>query len=325
MFGNNSNGMSAKFLNRMMKKVGGVVWDLSTGNLGLSDDNGIYTLTQDYVAGVAAVAASEGNPAVKAIEAYTEFGVSVNPFEAFGMSIPAFATAVPFDQVKPGDLLVGDRDVLGWVKEKTGSALKLLDKNGMSKNYTPPKVQIIGNGASSVMVIQSLVNLLGGQAGVGGLQNSLMPLLMMSGGDTSSLESMLPLMLFSQMQTTNSAVAVAGATAAGAGPAAANPMAAMMPMLMLQAMGKKNKSGGSAKMDPMLMMLMSGGMGGGAQSGGINPMMLMALQSMGGLGNDSDDGISPFASIDASNGTSAPALQKLGTPALRTLPRDARY
>lgn len=308
---NNTNGISGKFLNRMFRKIDGLVWDLQTGTLGIKTENGIYTLTNDTTAAIPATAASEGVAAVAAQAAVTEYGISVNPFDAFGFSIPAFATQVPLAGIKEGDLIVGDKAILGWVTGRTAAGLKLLDVNGMNKNYTPPKVAIMNQ--DGALVVQSLGGLFGGQAGVGGLQSSLMPLLMMSGGDSEGLESILPLMLFGQLQQTNPTAAAGAATAAGAPAMAASPMANMMPILMLQALSKKTKSGKASSgkgllgdIDPMMMMMLGGGMGG--QGGGINPMMLMAL---GGLGKDDGDDEVVSLPVTRTNGNFTPALQTL--------------
>lgn len=314
MFNNNSaNGFSAKFLNRMFRKIDGLVWDLQTGALGLKKSDGIYTLTQDVVGATAA--SGEGENAVAAVAGTIQYGTSVNPFEVFSMAIPAFATQVPLANIKEGDLIVGERDILGWVTGKTNAGLKLLDANGFNKNYTPPKVAIMGQ--DGALVVQSLGGLFGGDAGVGGLQSALMPMLMLSGGDTDGLESILPILLFSQMQATNPAAAALGANAAGAPIAAVNPLASLMPMLMMQKLSKskgKAKTGGSkgpfGDMDPMMLMAMSGGFGGGAGGlGGISPMLLMA---MGGLGGD-DDGEPELVALPktSAGGGYTPPLQTL--------------
>lgn len=308
---NSTSGISAKFLNRMFRKIDGLVWDLQTGTLGIKTEQGIYTLTTDVVAAVEA--SGTGPTRVAAVAESVSYGISVNPFDAFGMSIPAFATQVALANIKEGDLIVGDKAILGWVTGKTPAGLKLLDTNGMNKNYTPPKVAIMGQ--DGALVVQSLGGLFGGQAGVGQLQNSLLPMLMMSGGDTDGLDSILPLMLFGQMQQTNPSAAAAGATAAGAPVAAANPLSALMPMLMLQSLSKKKKTGGSGSgskkgpfgdIDPMMLMMMSGG-GGAGGLGGINPMMLMM---MGGLGNDDEDDVVTLP-VTRSNGTYAPPLERI--------------
>jgi len=249
-----SNFNSNKILNRMFRRIHGLVWDLSTGSIGVKTESGIVSLTQDLSD------SAEG-------EAPTiVYGTSINPFDGFGTPIPAFATQTAQENVKDGDLIVGDKNIIGWVIGRTASAFKVLDHNGNTKTYTPPKVAIMNT--QGVLVVQNLMNLAGGQAGLGGLAGGLMPLLML-GGSEDKLEKILPILLMQQ--------SMAPATA-GAAPAA-NPMVAMMPlMLMKQLSGEK---GGKSDIDPMMLMAMSGGLGGGA--GGMNPMMMLALLGEGGL------------------------------------------
>lgn len=319
MFNNNSaNGFSQKFLNRMFRKIDGLKWDLQGGGVGVvTQDGSIATLISVHNPAVEAVPAADngttGSAAIAAVAASTDYNISVNPFEAFGISIPAFATQVPFAAIKEGDLIVGDRDILGWVVGKTGAALKLLDFKGMRKTYQPPKVAILGQ--DGALVVQSLSGLFGGDAGVGGFAGQILPLLALTGGsDDSTLESILPLMLFSQMQTTNPAAAATAATVGGNTAIAASPMASLMPMLLMSKLGGKKKSGGSKKdglfggIDPMMLMMM-GGFGGGA-AGGMNPMMLLAL---GGLGNDDGDDTPELVSLPKTSAAQGftPALQAI--------------
>ncbi len=306
----NQSGLSSKFLNNMFRKIDGLVWDLQSGSLGIKGTEGIYTLTSDYDLGSPAVPASENNSAIAAVPASTSYGVSVNPFDSFGISIPAFATKVPFSGINIGDLVVGEKDILGWVTSKAGVSLKLLDKNGFNKTYSPPKLQIMNQ--DGALIVQSLGGMFGGQAGVGSLQQSLLPMLMLSGGDTDGLDSILPLMLFGQMQQTNPNGAKAIATEAGNPSLAANPLSSLMPMLMMQSLAKKKKSsggksGGLGSIDPMMLMMMSGGFG-GAQQGSINPLMLLA---MGGLGGDDTDDAVSLPITGAGTDSFIPALQRL--------------
>lgn len=310
----NSSNISSKFLNRMFRKIDGLKWDLQSGSIGVvGTDGSIASLvtTQNPE-----VEASEG---VAAVAASTSYNISVNPFDAFGMAIPAYATQVPLASIRAGDMIVGDKSILGWVVGKTAATLKLLDFNGMHKTYQPPKVAILGQ--DGALVVQSLGGLFGGQAGVGGFQSSLLPLLMLKGGDGDGLDSILPLMLFSQMQTSNPAAATTAATVGGDASLANNPMSAMMPMLMMQALGKSKKSGGAKKggvfgdIDPMMMMMMGGGLGGGAAAGGMNPMMM--LMAMGGLGSDEGDDTPELVSLPK---TSARGF----TPALQAMPARGR-
>lgn len=315
---NQSNGFSQKFLNRMFRKIDGLKWDLQSGGVGvITRDGSIATLISTHIAATEAIPASDnGQTAVAAVEASTDYNISVNPFEAFGISIPAFATQVPFSAIKEGDLIVGDRDILGWVVGKTGASLKLLDFNGMRKTYQPPKVAILGQ--DGALVVQSLGGLFGGEAGVGGFASQILPLLALTGGgDDSALESILPLMLFSQLQTSNPAAAATAATVGGNPTIAASPIASLMPMLLMSKLGgKKKATGGSKKdglfgnIDPMMLMMM-GGFGGGA-AGGLNPMMLLAL---GGLGGDDDEGPADLVSLPKSSAAAG------FTPALQTLNR----
>lgn len=270
--GNGAN-VQNKFLGRMFRRITGLVWDLTTGKIGIQDKGGIYTL--------------DITPGVKASDPDT-YRPSVNPFDNFGTAIPAFAQQVPFEKIGIADIVVGDNGILGWVIDKKNVALVLMDKNGMTKNYTPPKVQIMGS--EGALVVQSLFNVAGGQEGLTGLQGNLLPLMMLAGDDDSALEKILPLMLFSQ------------STGTGAG--AMNPM---MLMMMAGGLGKGGSGGGLAGMDPMMLMMMMGGMGGN-NGGGMNPMMLMAMT--GGLEKLTGNTVP---------GTGSNAIG--GTPPLQTLRR----
>jgi hypothetical protein len=301
----NSTGFSAKILNRMFRQVDGLKWDLQTGSLGVvGTDGSIATLTSTPIA------ANGDTPAS------VEYNISINPFDLFSIAIPAFATQTRLENVKEGDLVVGAKEILGFVVGKNEKSLKLRDLNGFNKTYNPPKVQILGN--DGVLVVQSLGSLFGGQAGVGGFQNMLMPLLLANDNSTEGLDSILPLMLFSQLQTANPAVASDAAAAAGNPALAANPIANILPLLLLKGSGKK-KAGGSTGgalggIDPMMLMMMSGGFGGGAQAGGLNPMMLLALAKGGFGGDDEGDAAAPaLVSVprtSASTGSFTPALTR---------------
>ena len=167
-----------------------------SGRLGVHTEEGIFTLDDTDV----------DNPCV-----------SLNMFESFGMGVPAFAQNTPVDQVKVGDLLVGTKEVLGWVLKIEDSKFTLIKPNGNVQRWQPPKVQMFGFD-SGVMVVRSLMTLLpGGKGGLDQMQNMLQ-MMMFTGGDLD-FEQIMPMMLMSQM----------GGSADGA----ANPMASMMPMMMM--------------------------------------------------------------------------------------------
>lgn len=224
MNNNVMSNMNKKFMDRFFRQVDGVVWDLMSGRVGISTDDGICTIE------------GEGDDAQ----------IITNAFEQFGMALPAFAQSTPLDQVKVGDLIYTDKKAKGWIVEIKSPAAakgKLATKTGVKKfvimtptgtrtEWVPPKISMLGFD-SGVMVLRSLINMLpGGTGGLSQMQNTMMPLLMM-GGD-ADFESILPMMLFSQM----------GGTSGTVDNTSANPMAQMMPMLMMMQMMKGNDNGG---------------------------------------------------------------------------------
>lgn len=203
MFGN-------AFMNRMFRQVNNVVWDMMSGKLGVQNDEGIVTLDET----------DADNPCV-----------SLNMFDQFGMGVPAFAQNTPVDQVKAGDLLVGTKEILGWVLKVEDGKFTLMKPNGNISKWVPPKVQMFGFD-SGVMVVRSLMNLLPtGTGGLGQMQQWLQMMMFMGDGDIN-FEKVMPMMLMSQMT--------------GGADAGANPMAQMMPMMLMSQMFKGD--GGSNPM-----------------------------------------------------------------------------
>lgn len=207
-FGN----VGEKMLNKMFRKVDDAVWDLMTGRVGISTNDGIATLE------------GEGDDAQ----------VTVNVFDDFGMPIPAFAQNTPVDQIKQGDLIYNARKVMGWVIEVPAEGkvtFKLLKPDGTRGEWRPPKTNSIGIDINGAMVLRSLLNTVPG-GDLGGLQGMLMPMLLMNDGDLGGMdmEKMLPLMLMGQMGT-------AGGGAAGGN----NMMQAMMMMQMLKSGNEKGR------------------------------------------------------------------------------------
>jgi hypothetical protein len=205
------NGNS-RFLDRFFRKVDGLVWDITTGKLGVQSDGGIITLELTP----AAEGARNAEPTAQ---------VSINPFDQFGIAIPAFATNTNLEQIEVGDLIVGAKEVLGWVIKKNAASLVLLDTKGFQKQYNPPKVAVINQ--SGAMVVKNLTGLLG-DTGAQGFQSALLPLLIMGGDSGLDFEKLIPLMLFSQQ---------------GQGGAAGSGIAGMLPTLMMMgALGGSNSS-----------------------------------------------------------------------------------
>lgn len=205
------------FMDRMFRQVDGVVWDLLSGKIGVQTSEGIVTYEKD----------ADGNPEI-----------SLNLFDQFGMALPAFAQNTPQIAVVEGDLLVGAKEILGWVVEKKEKSFVLMKPSGTRTTWSPPKVNIMGAVDGGVMVLRSLMSMLpGGAGGLGAMQNMLLPMMML-GGDDMDMSKIMPLMLFSQLG--NPAVTGGDPAAAPAG-GMGNMMQTMM---MMQMMGGGKSSGG---------------------------------------------------------------------------------
>jgi len=169
-----------KMIGRMFRKVDDVVWDLMSGKLGVRTKDGEIATIE-----------GEGDAA----------SVVINPFEDFGLAIPAFAQATPVDAVKVGDLIYTSGDTPGWIVSVPADgkkSFKLIKPGGNISSWVPPKVQMFGLDGG-VLVVRSLISILpGGSDGLAGFQGMLLPMLMM-GGDGLDLDRMLPLMLMSQI------------------------------------------------------------------------------------------------------------------------------
>lgn len=221
---------NSKFMDRFFKSVDDVVWDMMSGNVGFK--------TKDGICGISLGEIDPASP-----NDAPDAQVSVNPFEDFGMVVPAFAQSVPLDSIALGDMIYSSSSnkVAGWVvkKSESGKSFKLMKQDGTRSDWVPPKVQMLGFD-SGVMVLRSLMNMLpGGAAGLGQMQSMLMPMMamgMMGDGAEGSMDmkAMMPMMLMSQM-------GLGGATAPVGGG-----MAQMMPMMMMMQMmkGSDGKAGG---------------------------------------------------------------------------------
>jgi hypothetical protein len=208
----NMENVGNKLMDRFFRRVDGVVWDLMSGRIGVKNNDGIVTI--------------EGSG--------DDAQVVVNLFDQFGLEVPAFAQSTPVASVAVGDLIYGQKGVLGWVIDKTDKAFTLLKPDGTRSHWSPPKVQMFGLDGG-VMVLRSLINMLpGGTGGLGQMQSLLMPMLMMGDG-AIDLDSMMPMLLMSQIGTGDGTVAAGGN------------MGNMMQMMLMMQMFKKGggTSGGN--------------------------------------------------------------------------------
>lgn len=218
-------------IDRFFRSVDSVVWDMMSGRVGFKTSEGIITIDLNDL----------NADKTEAPDAQ----IVINPFDQFGMEVPAFAQSIPADSISLGDMIFSSSSnkVLGWVVKKNEKSLKLLKADGTRSDWSPPKTQMLGFD-SGVMVLRSLMNMLpGGESGLGQMQSSLLPMMamgMMGDGDSDfDLKSIMPIMLMSQMGMPGTA----GGTASpmnGMG----NMMQTMMMMQMMKGgFGKSNKPG----------------------------------------------------------------------------------
>lgn len=208
--------LNNKLIDRFFKSVDSCVWDLMTGKIGFKTSEGIVTIELNDIS-------ADGTEASNA-------QVSINPFDDFGMEIPAFAQSVPVNNINLGDMIFSSASnkVMGWVVKKNDKSFKLMKQDGTRSDWVPPKVNMLGFD-SGVMVLRSLMNMLpGGSTGLSSMQSSLMPMMALGmlgeGNSEFDLKNIMPIMLMSQMGL--------GTTDASA----ANPMANMMPMMLMMKM-----------------------------------------------------------------------------------------
>lgn len=226
-------------MKRMFRRVDNVCWDMSTGGIGVKVPDGIATIALD-----------KENP--------DDTQININMMEQFSMPIPAYATSVKRDDINVGDIIVstkGDADasakILGWVIKKNDKSFRLLKVDGMSSNWVPPAVTMMGFD-SGILVLRSLVTMMGGEGnGFAQVQGNLMQMMMMSsmfgeeGEDTGDMmDNLMPMFLMSSMglnPMTGSADA-----------AAANPMGGMSNIMQMMMMSKMFGKGGKSPKIPGL-------------------------------------------------------------------------
>ena len=154
------NSIGDKMLARMFQPVKDVVWDISTGKMGiLGKNNSIYSIQGD----------GENAQVVE------------NMFSEFGVAVPAFAQSVPFDDVQLGDLAFRPGGRPGWVVEKNPNSLILLNTDSSEGTLRRNKVVTMGMDQSGVMVLRNLFSL----TGAGGQANFQMMLPMLMAGSTN--------------------------------------------------------------------------------------------------------------------------------------------
>lgn len=215
---------AAAWMERMIRSVDNVVWELTSGKIGLVVGDQIVAINYADV---------ETKPSGDVVA--TNPTISLNPMMDFGMPIPAFAQATPSRQLNIGDLVYSstDKTPLGWIVGVLNdhTSFQLITPQGYVQSWVPPVTNSLISFDAGVMILRNMVNALpGGSTQMGQLQGMLMPM-MLSGmlDGESDLKSIMPLLL---MQ---------GGMGGADGGMTGNMMSSMMQMMLMQ----KFMNGGS--------------------------------------------------------------------------------
>lgn len=194
--------LNQNFMNQMFRRVENVVWDLSTGAVGiLTKDDCIATFDFPALEPV-----NEDASETPELTCAMDGQVTLNPMATLSMALPAYGQKIPANQVKLGDIVVNNRgEASGWVCEiKKNGSFGIQKTDGNTTNFNPPKVNVIGMGnQDGVMVVRTLMSTSG--TDLGGFKDMLMPIMMMSGGnlDENKLDKLMPMLLMGGMNGSN--------------------------------------------------------------------------------------------------------------------------
>lgn len=222
--------MFEKMINKMFRRVDGVVFDITTGTIGIEKDGSVFTLGSDGL-------------------------LAENMFAEMSAPIPAFAKAIKLSEVKLGDLVINQNgEPFGFVTKLNEKSLGVLKTNGTVSTVSPAKVNLLGEG-QTIMVVQNLgaggidpmmLMLMGD--GEGSDEMFIMLSMMQSGnsGNVSGMNNMLPMLLLSKNKDTSKGSGSGGDM--------------FQKMMMMQMMTQGTSTDGSMNMmnNPMLMALMLG-------------------------------------------------------------------
>ena len=222
--------MFEKMINKMFRRVDGVVFDITTGTIGIEKDGSVFTLGSDGL-------------------------LAENMFAEMSAPIPAFAKAIKLSEVKLGDLVINQSgEPFGFVTKLNEKSLGVLKTNGTVSTVSPAKVNLLGEG-QTIMVVQNLgaggidpmmLMLMGD--GEGSDEMFIMLSMMQSGnsGNVSGMNNMLPMLLLSKNKDTSKGSGSGGDM--------------FQNMRMMQMMTQGTSTDGSMNMmnNPMLMALMLG-------------------------------------------------------------------
>ena len=225
--------MFQKMLDRMFKKVEGVVYDMTANSIGITKGDSVFTVAKT----------EEG-----------EYELVENLLASLSAPIPAVARSVPLAQVKEMDMILSqDGQPFGWVVKVNPKSLAVVKPNGTRTSVVPSKVNLLGQG-QTVMVVSSM--------GTGGQMDPMMMMAMM--GDDADMSDLMPMLMIMQGQggamDMNAMIPMLMMSKMGKGEDSDGASDMMKMMLVQSMMGQGQQANMMGGMNPMMLALMMGKM-----------------------------------------------------------------
>lgn len=173
--------MMNRMISHTFRPVDNIVWSMTSGNSAVVRSDKSILSFKELPSG--------------------EYAISEQLFDMFGMPIPAFAQQMALGQIQRGDIIVQNDGSNAWALGAEGNSLKVLKTDGQVTSIVPTVLEggFANTESTTFMVVRSLMNIMGGEANLGGFRNSLMPMIMMSKmtGKNFDLKSIMPFLLMS--------------------------------------------------------------------------------------------------------------------------------
>ena len=245
----------SKAMGTMFAQIDNVKYDLATGLTGIVTDGGLVTLGADDT-------------------------LDQNPMDFFSLALPAFAMLTPAKDIRRGDIIVSNGKAYAFVlesglkptdaphvprKRRTKEEIKA-DEEAVARGEVPPsEIAYVKLQEESEKLTKGELSTINVQGHVSRFRPRKVQMMGISDG----------------LNVVRSFGSLFGSTSDQTS-AGTNPMAQMLPLLMLSKLGGTNgKNTDLSSMLPMMMMM--GGMGGAGSGLMGNPLMMMALLGDGGL------------------------------------------
>lgn len=172
--------INTEFNKKYFRPIDNMVWDISTGRLGIIDDRGIIILSGD---------ASGYKMETTNADTYTKL-------------VQAFARPSLANELEPGDIVYNrlSNSIVGWIVKSNGnSSFQILKMDGTRMDWSSSRSQVLDFDSIN-MAVKPLTSILGTEHNLNQLQNSMM--LLISSGvvpEEDTFIDILPILLIGQL------------------------------------------------------------------------------------------------------------------------------